>query len=724
MNNIDKIQYSKEDIAILGRLVSVANDGVVASAWQIWDDLLKEWQGELNKRFNSSIQHLDINTSTLGVELQALKDEVAQIKMGGIVDIILNGEHMRDGSDLVVDLGTVIREHQSLDNYYTKDQLYTKADLYTKDRLYTKDDLYTKEEVDYFIQVIPKLDKIVLDQLPSDWSEYVDNLVLVPAETTGENDYYDEYVVIVTEVEMPDGFKRLVYTPEKIGTTRVDLSRYATKEDLLSSESQLRDEMQEIYTDTQNTWNAWQLVKNRPGGWAGLDTSGKIPSSIIPNLSSAYIPTSQKGVANGVATLDGNGKVSASQLPGLNYIPTSQKGVANGVAELNSKGKVPAAQSSFALRGNLVAADIDSTTLQTGFYRIIGQQLGSDILGGDQANGVLIQYSDGYKEQMLMVGRSVGAAAGEQVETYTRRYLPGAKRWTAWYKAAGGSGNDDVLIAHVIESGGLYTSTTTFQQIVEARAANKPICAILHNSLSGSIGLTGTILFLTNIYTESSAHFSSIPFMENSLYQVRNIIWHIEDIINVSTSIIYVDMSQTEANAGTAIDARTMSAKVLKQAILHHTSNKADADTVYTKSEVDQIISEATTPQIQSDWSQVDSTELDYIKNKPIFTVRGHMISASEWALDNLNEESMVIASLSEGSVIQVAVAENAGDAQYNCAQLIRTTRSTSGSTTQYEYVFARIMSNGTGVVHETYTITVSGSNATYTYSGEAIPSN
>lgn len=718
MNNIDKIQYSKEDIAILGRLVSVANDGVVASAWQIWDDLLKEWQGELNKRFNSSIQYLDINTSTLGVELQALKDEVAQIKMGGIVDIIVNGEHMRDGSDLVVDLGTVIREHQSLDNYYTKDQLYTKADLYTKDRLYTKDDLYTKEEVDYFIQVIPKLDKIVLDQLPSDWSEYADNLVLIPAETTGENDYYDEYIVIVTEVEMPDGFKRLVYTPEKIGTTRVDLSRYATKEDLLSSESQLRDEMQEIYVDTQNTWNAWQLVKNRPNGWAGLDTAGKIPSSIIPNLSGTYISTSQRGAANGVATLDGSGKVSASQLPALNYIPTSQKGAANGVAELNNEGKVPTAQAQFALRGNLVAADIDSTTLQTGFYRIVGQQLGSDILGGDQANGVLIQYSDGYKEQMLMVGRTAGAAAGEQVETYTRRYLPGAGRWTAWYKAGGDGTFDDIYVVHIRPVGSTLTLVEPIQEVFDARDAGKTIVGIVEGERMG-----GVLNYIpgkdeAGMIPLGCVYYVNIGAMGYDAYYIFN---GQDNIVKESFSFNLGKMTDAEANSGNLTTAKTIAPSTLKSAILYHTSNKADVDTVYTKSEVDQIISEATTPQIQSDWSQVDSTELDYIKNKPIFTIRGYLNSSSTWVPRDPNDENMVRKSLENGSLTQVAISDSVSDSVYKCAQLIRIQDESS----QQQYVFARICNDEPGsFVYITYTITVSPSTVTYTYFSEAIPSD
>lgn len=54
-----------------------------------------------------------------------------------------------------------------------------------------------------------------------------------------------------------------------------------------------------------------------------------------------YIPTDEKGVAGGVATLDSSGKVPEDQLPEMNYIPTDEKGAANGVATLGENGKVP-----------------------------------------------------------------------------------------------------------------------------------------------------------------------------------------------------------------------------------------------------------------------------------------------------------------------------------------------------------------------------------------------
>ena len=45
-----------------------------------------------------------------------------------------------------------------------------------------------------------------------------------------------------------------------------------------------------------------------------------------------------------MASLGSDGKVPSTQLPSLDYIPTSQKGAANGVASLGANGKVPSAQ--------------------------------------------------------------------------------------------------------------------------------------------------------------------------------------------------------------------------------------------------------------------------------------------------------------------------------------------------------------------------------------------
>ncbi len=69
---------------------------------------------------------------------------------------------------------------------------------------------------------------------------------------------------------------------------------------------------------------------------------GKVPTEQLPEMD--YIPSNEKGVTDGVATLGTDGKVPSEQLPDLNYIPTSEKGNPSGVASLDANGKVPDTQ--------------------------------------------------------------------------------------------------------------------------------------------------------------------------------------------------------------------------------------------------------------------------------------------------------------------------------------------------------------------------------------------
>jgi hypothetical protein len=73
-------------------------------------------------------------------------------------------------------------------------------------------------------------------------------------------------------------------------------------------------------------------------------TIGNATNVTVNIPANTYIPVNQMGVANGVPTLDGTGKVPVSQIPSLSYIPTSAEGTANGVATLDSNGKVPTTQ--------------------------------------------------------------------------------------------------------------------------------------------------------------------------------------------------------------------------------------------------------------------------------------------------------------------------------------------------------------------------------------------
>lgn len=79
--------------------------------------------------------------------------------------------------------------------------------------------------------------------------------------------------------------------------------------------------------------------------------------------------TDQKGAANGLATLDNSGKVPTSQLPDLSstYVPASEKAAASGVATLNTASKVTADQASASIvsvTSNKTLALTDAGTFQ------------------------------------------------------------------------------------------------------------------------------------------------------------------------------------------------------------------------------------------------------------------------------------------------------------------------------------------------------------------------
>lgn len=69
-----------------------------------------------------------------------------------------------------------------------------------------------------------------------------------------------------------------------------------------------------------------------------------IMSDDVTMLGDDYVNKNMVGVANGIASLGGDGKVLESQLPPMNYIPISQKAAANGVASLDGNKKLHVTQ--------------------------------------------------------------------------------------------------------------------------------------------------------------------------------------------------------------------------------------------------------------------------------------------------------------------------------------------------------------------------------------------
>ena len=103
----------------------------------------------------------------------------------------------------------------------------------------------------------------------------------------------------------------------------------------------------------------------------------------IPSLSETA-----KGVPNGVASLDGQGKVLAEQLPEMDYVPNNMKGQVNGVAGLDENGKVPESQLP-ALGGHTAQAEAPGNT---------------NLLWVDTSNGNILKFYDSESQTWKPVG--------------------------------------------------------------------------------------------------------------------------------------------------------------------------------------------------------------------------------------------------------------------------------------------------------------------------------
>ena len=99
--------------------------------------------------------------------------------------------------------------------------------------------------------------------------------------------------------------------------------------------------------DGNDTFNIQTMLNDN---WENLDailmplTKERGLSRYVTDRLKNYVKSSEKGKANGVATLGEDSKVPANQLPDMDYVKSSEKGAANGVATLGSDGKIPTIQ--------------------------------------------------------------------------------------------------------------------------------------------------------------------------------------------------------------------------------------------------------------------------------------------------------------------------------------------------------------------------------------------
>lgn len=95
-----------------------------------------------------------------------------------------------------------------------------------------------------------------------------------------------------------------------------------------------------IQTMLNDNWNKLDAILN-------VLSKNKSLANYITERLQSYVKTSEKGAANGVATLGEDSKVPANQLPDMNYVKSSEKGAANGVATLDANSKIPENQIRF-----------------------------------------------------------------------------------------------------------------------------------------------------------------------------------------------------------------------------------------------------------------------------------------------------------------------------------------------------------------------------------------
>ena len=119
-----------------------------------------------------------------------------------------------------------------------------------------------------------------------------------------------------------------------VADTGVSVPEGANSDNLPAAVSALANEKQDKLTGAQG-----QIVGFGPDGKAVAQDKPTYAASEV-----GAIPTTEKGAANGVATLGADGKVPTGQLPAMDYVPNSEKGAASGVATLGTDGKVPPGQ--------------------------------------------------------------------------------------------------------------------------------------------------------------------------------------------------------------------------------------------------------------------------------------------------------------------------------------------------------------------------------------------
>lgn len=187
-----------------------------------------------------------------------------------------------------------------------------------------------------------------------------------------------------------------------------------------------------------------------PSGDAPVKSvNGEIGFVVLDAADVGAIPTSEKGAVNGVASLDGTGKVPTSQLPtstapvtsvngdigavvldaaDVGAIPTSDKGIANGVASLDATGKVPTSQlpasTAPVLSVNGLIGDVVLTSANVGAVAKAGDTMTGVLTMGPVSTGAGETGQIAFKELAANGIYSVTLRAPDELADYVVLTLP------------------------------------------------------------------------------------------------------------------------------------------------------------------------------------------------------------------------------------------------------------------------------------------------------------
>ncbi len=210
-----------------------------------------------------------------------------------------------------------------------------------------------------------------------------------------------------------------------------------------------------------------------------------VDDTITVSLVGNYIPVGQKGQANGVASLDGSGKVPNEQLPPMDYVPTSRT-----------------------VNGHELGADV---TLDAEDVGAIPNPTGGT------AGQVLTKTADGSAWENAPSGLPDGGAEGQML-----------------YKAADGAEWSDkpVMYVNITESGGTYSADKKLSEIKDAYQKGFFIIA---NTPNG-------IIPMTDIY-ENNANFIEFDMRHKRtneyLVEEDNVIFQMTAMLNSASRVSY-----------------------------------------------------------------------------------------------------------------------------------------------------------------------------------------